>query len=84
MTVAVLLSGLAGVIALCRMGMRIFWSSARTVPRLRVIEAGPVAGLIGLCVVMAIAAGPVMGYLVDTASALQNPQRYIDAVLAPQ
>ncbi|GAB2888343.1 monovalent cation/H+ antiporter subunit D [Microvirgula curvata] len=84
LTVAVLLSGLAGVIALCRMGMRIFWSSARTVPRLRVIEAGPVAGLIGLCVVMAIAAGPVMGYLVDTASALQNPQRYIDAVLTPQ
>ena len=39
--------GLAGLIALSRVGMRLFWSvAARTTPRLRVLEAAPVAVLV--------------------------------------
>jgi multicomponent K+:H+ antiporter subunit D len=44
---AVLISGLAGLIALSRVGMRLFWSlAARTTPRLRLLEAAPIAALI--------------------------------------
>src|SRR3546814_10983209 len=48
---AVLLSGLAGIIALGRTGIRLFWSSEDTItPRLRVNEAAPVGALILACV----------------------------------
>src|SRR5690606_32833267 len=46
---AVLLSGLTAVIALSRVGMRLFWGAARITPRLRVIEAAPVALLVMVC-----------------------------------
>ena len=78
-----LLSGLAGVIALCRLGMRSFWGAEkRSTPRLRVIEAGPVALLVMCCVLMSAAAGPVLDYLEGAAASLANPQGYIDAVMA--
>ena len=79
----VLGSGLIGIIALSRMGTRIFWNSGEwTVPRLRVIEAGPVVLLVGLCVLLAAGAGPVADYLGATGQALYTPQAYIDAVMA--
>ena len=82
--IAILGSGLVGVMALSRMGMRIFWSSdGRIVPRLRLIEAGPVAFLILLCVALTVGAGPVAAYLDTAARSLATPQIYVDAVLAP-
>lgn len=82
--VAILLSGLVGVVALSRMGMRIFWGTeARMTPRLRPLEAGPVAFLVMLCVALTVGAGPVAGYLNATGQMLAAPQAYIDAVLAP-
>lgn len=81
---ALLAAGLAGVIALTRIGMRLFWSAAqRTTPRLRVIEAGPVAFLILLCIAVTVGAGPLMTYLDAAAQMLHAPQTYIDAVLSP-
>jgi multicomponent K+:H+ antiporter subunit D len=81
--IAILGSGLVGAVALSRMGMRIFWSSdRRIVPRLRLSEAGPVAFLIGACLALTIAAGPVAGYLDATGQSLAAPQIYIDAVLS--
>lgn len=81
--IAILGSGLAAVVALSRMGMRIFWSSDnRVVPRLRPIEAGPVAILLLLCVALTIAAGPVATYLNAAARSLGAPSTYIEAVLA--
>ena len=79
----VLASGLAGIVAFGRAGIRIFWSAdERSTPRLRVSEAGPVAVLILLCVGLAAGAGPVSAYLDDAARALDQPAQYIDAVLS--
>lgn len=78
----ILLSGLAGLIALTRTGIRLFWSTEEvTIPRLRVIEASPVAALITGCIALTIWAGPVMNYLEDTAHYLQQPEAYVGAVL---
>jgi multicomponent K+:H+ antiporter subunit D len=81
--VVVLLSGgLAGLMALVRVGMRLFWSSTgRQTPRLSITEAGPVAFLILVCVAITVAAGPTMTYLDSAAAGLADPQLYIDSVL---
>ena len=50
----------------------------------RVIEAGPVAVLILLCVGLAAGAGPVSAYLDDAARSLDHPKSYIDAVMSAQ
>lgn len=79
---AVLLSSVVGVIALCRMGMRLFWSSDEIVtPRLQLIEAAPVAVLLLLSLVLTAGTGPAMDYLSFAADSLSSPQTYIDAVL---
>jgi multicomponent K+:H+ antiporter subunit D len=78
-----LATGLAGVIALTRIGMRLFWSSTgRTTPRLRIIEAGPVAFLVLLCIALTVSAAPVMVFLESTAEALRTPHTYVRAVLS--
>ncbi|NYT61839.1 monovalent cation/H+ antiporter subunit D [Alcaligenaceae bacterium] len=78
----VLISGLAGIIALGRTGIRLFWSTEDAVtPRLRVSEAGPVGVLILACVALAFWAGPVMSFVEDTAKYLDKPSTYINAVL---
>ncbi|MBN8441412.1 MAG: monovalent cation/H+ antiporter subunit D [Thauera sp.] len=80
---AMLGSGLAGIITLSRLGMRIFWSGeARTTPQLLVTEAAPAAVLIGLCVLLSVAASPALDYMQATADALHAPARYIDAVMS--
>jgi multicomponent K+:H+ antiporter subunit D len=75
------LSGLAAIIALGRAGVRIFWATQRSVPRVRVIEMAPVAALLGLCLALTVAAGPALRYLQDTAQALHAPGAYIEGVL---
>jgi multicomponent K+:H+ antiporter subunit D len=82
---AMLGTGLAAIIAVTRVGMRLFWSVVgRTTPRLRVIEAGPVAMLLLLCVALTIAADPVMRFTQAAAQGLSAPQNYIEAVLSAQ
>jgi multicomponent K+:H+ antiporter subunit D len=75
------LSGLAAIIAMGRAGVRIFWATQRSVPRVRVIEMAPVAVLLGLCFALTVAAAPVMRYLHDTAQALHAPRAYVGGVL---
>jgi multicomponent K+:H+ antiporter subunit D len=75
------LSGLAAIIAMGRAGVRIFWATQRSVPRVRVIEMAPVAVLLGLCFALTVAAAPAMRYLQDTAQALHAPRAYIEGVL---
>lgn len=80
--VAILLAaGLVGIIAFTRIGIRIFWSATVQTPRVRIIEAAPVAVLLVMCVGLTVAAGPAMKYLDATAAALHTPRTYIDAVL---
>jgi multicomponent K+:H+ antiporter subunit D len=74
--------GLAGLIALMRVGMRLFWSvTGRQTPRLLLTEAAPVAFLILVCVGITVAAGPTMTYLDSAAAGLADPQVYIQTVL---
>jgi len=80
---AVLVSGFVGVVALTRAGIRLFWTvTARTTPRLRVLEAAPVAFLVALCIVLGTAASPIMRYLDHAATSLHEPRDYIRNVLA--
>lgn len=79
--VSLLAAGFAGLIALTNRGIRNFWSTGRLTPRLRFIEAGPVAFLILLCVIMTVVAGPVMEYLDLAAQWLHDPDAYIRAVI---
>jgi multicomponent K+:H+ antiporter subunit D len=82
---AVIVSGVAAMIALTRVGTRLFWSvRGRTTPRLRIIEAGPAAFLILLCLALTAGAGPVMTYLESAAQSLHSPQVYIRVVNGTQ
>lgn len=79
---AVLVSGFVAVIALTRVGIRLFWTvTARTTPRLRVAEAAPVAFLVVLCIVLGTASSPIIDYLDHAAVSLHDPQEYIRTVL---
>jgi multicomponent K+:H+ antiporter subunit D len=74
--------GLAGLIALMRVGMRLFWSvTGRQTPRLSITEAAPVAFLILVCVAITVGAGPTMIYLDSAAAGLADPELYIQTVL---
>jgi multicomponent K+:H+ antiporter subunit D len=83
LTIAVLATGFAAVIALTRIGIRLFWAgTARRKPRLRVLEAAPVAFLVMLCLLLSAFSGPVMTFFEATASSLHDPQTYIRTVLS--
>lgn len=80
---AVLGSSLIGIIALSRMGIRLFWGSEEMVtPRLHLTEAAPVAVLLLLSVALVAGTGPAMDYLGRAGESLSAPQAYIDAVLS--
>jgi multicomponent K+:H+ antiporter subunit D len=79
-----LTSGLAGLIAMTRAGIRVFWAAPdRAVPRVGLIEIVPVAALLLLCAAQTVAAGPLMRYAEAAAQSLHAPHDYLRAVLAP-
>ncbi|NYT35415.1 monovalent cation/H+ antiporter subunit D [Allopusillimonas soli] len=79
----ILISGMSGIIAFSRTGIRLFWSNEdMIVPRLRISEAGPIGALVLACVLLTFWAGPVMSYLDNTARYLDKPDAYINAVLS--
>jgi multicomponent K+:H+ antiporter subunit D len=79
---ALLLSGLAALIAMTRAGIRAFWISPdRDEPRVGLIEIAPVAVLLLLCALQTVQAGPVMRYMQATAQSLHAPSDYIRGVL---
>ncbi|AGF75134.1 putative monovalent cation/H+ antiporter subunit D [Bartonella australis AUST/NH1] len=76
------LSGFSALIAMTRIGIRIFWIPLeRKVPRVQVSEFAPIAVLLTLCFIMTIAAGPIGHYMSETAEILLLPKNYIDSVL---
>ncbi len=80
--IMLLLSGLAAIIAMTRMGIRGFWAPLdRAVPRVRLIEIAPVIGLLLLCAIQTVQAGPIMRYMRATAESLHAPREYIGSVL---
>jgi multicomponent K+:H+ antiporter subunit D len=81
---AMVLSGLAALIAMARAGISAFWASPdRLVPRVRLIEVAPVAVLLLLCALQTIQAGPIMRFMKAGAQSLHNPKDYIRGVLGP-
>ncbi|HEV7309072.1 monovalent cation/H+ antiporter subunit D [Ensifer sp.] len=77
-----IVSGLAAMIAMNRVGIRTFWASIEnTVPRVVVIEITPVAVLLAACIFLSLQAGPIMGYMQATADSLMNPAGYAERVL---
>jgi formate hydrogenlyase subunit 3/multisubunit Na+/H+ antiporter MnhD subunit len=81
--IAVVVNGFAGLVALTRVGIRLFWSGDRRTPRLRVLEAAPVALLIAVCLGLTAAAGPAMSFFEQTARLLHAPEIYMRSVLSP-
>src|SRR5690606_37003794 len=81
--IAVILNGFGALIALTRVGIRLFWSGDRRTPRLRVLEAAPVALLIAICLGLTAGAGPAMNFFEQTARLLHAPEIYMRTVLSP-
>jgi multicomponent K+:H+ antiporter subunit D len=82
--VLLILSGLASLIAMTRAGIRTFWAAPdRAVPRVRIIEMGPVVMLLALCALQTIEAGPIMRFMNATAAGLHDPSGYVREVLQP-
>ncbi|WP_010224299.1 monovalent cation/H+ antiporter subunit D [Pseudomonas donghuensis] len=84
MLVALLvLSGMASLIALTRVGIQRFWTpQERPSPLLRRYECIPIVVLLGLCVLLSLHAEPLLRYTQDTAAGLQDPEQYVSAVLS--
>ena len=67
---------------MARTGVRIFWASQTSPPRVRLIEMAPLAVLLALCFGLTVAAAPAMAYMEETAQALHAPRAYIEEVLS--
>ncbi|WP_144183408.1 monovalent cation/H+ antiporter subunit D [Elioraea rosea] len=79
---ALILSGLATVIALVRSGIDVFWTTPHSAPpRVGLIEFAPIAMLLALCIALTAAAGPAMTYLDAAARSLHAPQDYVQGVM---
>jgi multicomponent K+:H+ antiporter subunit D len=82
-TAALIVSGLLVLISMVRNGINIFWTSLPEdgVLRLRPREIAPIVVLLGLCVVLAVAGGPAMGFFAETAAYIHTPHGYVETVL---
>ncbi|MGG5808276.1 monovalent cation/H+ antiporter subunit D [Falsiroseomonas sp. CW058] len=79
---ALVLSGLATVIAMVRAGIEVFWAApAARAPRVALVEIAPVALLLALCAGLAVGAGPAMDYMLAAAEALHAPAGYLRGVM---
>lgn len=79
----ILLSGLAAIISLLRLGVRSFWAAGKLrAPRLQLTEAAPILLLLLASVTLTVQAGPVFAYLDRAAEDLHQPARYAHRVLA--
>jgi len=78
----VIVGGLAAIIALMRLGVRIFWASGDIAPpRLQFTEAAPITALVTFCVLLTVQAGPVFDYLDRTVAGLTQTTTYGERVL---
>ena len=77
-----ILSGLASLIAFSRMGIQRFWTPLeRPSPILRRLECVPIVLLLGLCIALTLKAEPLLRYTQAAADTLNNPERYVMAVM---
>lgn len=77
--------GLAAIIALMRLGVRIFWASGVVKPPpLQVTEAASIGGLVALCMALTVQSGAVFDFLGRTTEGLLRSQDYPQRVLGEQ
>src|SRR5471030_671732 len=77
-----ILSGLASLIAFSRLGIQRFWTpEERPSPLLRRLECVPIIALLGLSIALTFNAEPLMRYTQAAATALNNQEQYVMAVL---
>jgi multicomponent K+:H+ antiporter subunit D len=82
MVALLLVSGLATLLALSRVGIRAFWAPVDAVAaRVLAVELAPVVLLLLLTLGLTIKGGPAMRYMEQAARTLHAPTAYIDAVL---
>ncbi len=77
----VILSGLATLVALVRVGIQTFWGGDDNVPKVLALEIAPVVALLAIATLMTIRAEPAMRYAELTAQGLYQPQTYIAGVM---
>lgn len=81
-TAVLMLSGLATLVAMVRVGIQTFWvSDEEALPRVLALEIGPVVALLLMAVALTVQAEPVMRYMTTTATALDRPQVYTGGVI---
>jgi multicomponent K+:H+ antiporter subunit D len=75
-------SGFAVMVGLMRAGIRVFWVPIESaVPSVRLLELGPVIGLLLLCGGLTVLAGPVAKFMQAAAESLHARQSYVRQVL---
>ena len=82
-SVVVILSGLAALIALTRVGIQTFWAGEdQQRPPVALVELLPVVSIIMIAVVITVQANPVLRYMRETVADLRDPSVYVGAVLS--
>ena len=77
-----LLSGLATLVGLIRVGIQTFWATEGPGPRVLALEFAPVLILVGLLVLLTVRADDALRYMDATARALEQPDIYSDGVFS--
>ena len=77
-----LLSGLATLIGMARIGIQTFWAADGSVPRVLALEIAGVVGLLGLALLMTVSAENSLRFALDAAQALHEPQVYAEGVFS--
>jgi multicomponent K+:H+ antiporter subunit D len=76
-----LLSGLATLIGMIRIGIRTFWATESAAPKVLALEIAPVVLLIGMILLLTFQAQDSIRFMQDTARGLQNPATYVEGVM---
>lgn len=77
-----ILSGLASLIGLARIGIQTFWGSDGTAARVPALEVAPVVVLMAMVVLLSVKAQVSLRYMEETAAVLHVPRFYAQGVFS--
>ncbi|MGN0934033.1 monovalent cation/H+ antiporter subunit D [Falsigemmobacter intermedius] len=77
----VIVSGLASLLALVRIGIQTFWAADGTPPRVMASEIAPIGVLAGLLILLTIQGQDIFRYMEATSRALHAPEIYVQGVI---
>ncbi len=79
--VLLLVSGLATLIGMIRIGIRTFWATDSAAPKVLALEIAPVILLIGMILLLTFQAQHSIRYMEETARGLEHPATYTEGVM---